>query len=109
MNTILKLAITISLFFGFGYTIAEQLPVVITQKDKLFSEEEVTVKLGDSVEFTNEDPFFHNIFSLSTAATFDLGSFPEGESRKVTFEKPGEVIVECAIHPSMQMTIEVVE
>jgi plastocyanin len=38
---------------------------------------------------------------------FDLGSYPAGQSRSVTFEKAGKVQVECAIHPMMRMVIEV--
>jgi len=59
------------------------------------------------VSFPNQDPFFHNVFSLSPAKTFDLGSYPSGETRKVTFDKSGTVDVECAIHPHMHMSITV--
>lgn len=65
----------------------------------------LTVKAGDSLKFQNEDSFFHNIFSLSDLKTFDLGSFPKGESKTVTFEKPGEADVECAIHPGMRLKV----
>jgi len=81
----------------------------VGQKDKQFTQEKLSIKVGDSVTFTNDDPFFHNVFSLSPAATFDLGSYPQGESKSVTFDEPGEVHIECAIHPSMQMVIEVEE
>jgi plastocyanin len=79
----------------------------IGQKGKKFSQNELTVKVGDTVSFKNDDPFFHNIFSLSDTKTFDLGSFPQGQSKKVTFDKAGTVEVECAIHPEMKVTIEV--
>lgn len=81
----------------------------VGQKNKQFSTDALTVKVGDSVNFVNNDPFFHNIFSLSEIATFDLGSYPQGESKSYTFETAGVVPVECAIHPNMQMTITVVE
>jgi plastocyanin len=80
---------------------------VIDQKDKQFSKKALKIKVGDSVEFRNSDPFAHNIFSLSDTKSFDLGSYPQGQSKKVTFDKPGTVEVECSIHPSMQMVIEV--
>jgi plastocyanin len=79
----------------------------VSQKNKAFSVESLKIKVGDSVEFRNDDPFFHNIFSLSDVQTFDLGSYPKGQSRKATFTKPGKVEVECAIHPAMKMVIEV--
>ena len=63
--------------------------------------------MARAVSFKNEDPFFHNVFSLSDAKTFDLGSYPKGQSKSVTFDKPGTVEVECSIHPEMKMLIEV--
>jgi plastocyanin len=79
----------------------------VLQKDKKFSQKTLTVKVGDSVSFKNEDSFSHNVFSLSDTKTFDLGSYPQGQAKKVTFDKPGTVEVECAIHPDMKLTIEV--
>lgn len=80
---------------------------VVGQKNKAFSASTLKVKVGDTVSFRNDDPFFHNIFSLSDVQSFDLGSFPQGQSRKATFTKPGTVEVECAIHPQMKMVIQV--
>ena len=79
----------------------------VGQKDKAFEVDKLLIQVGDTVHFPNRDPFFHNVFSLSQTATFDLGSYPQGESRSVTFELPGLVDVECAIHPDMYMLIEV--
>jgi Plastocyanin len=81
--------------------------VEVGQKDKKFSISEISIKVGDSVKFTNNDPFFHNVFSLSDAALFDLGSYPKGESKTVTFDTAGDVDVECAIHPDMRMVVHV--
>ena len=82
---------------------------VVGQKDSAFTEGEITIKKGDSVDFLNQDSYFHNVFSLSDTKFFDLGSYPEGESRTVVFEEPGEILVECAIHSDMTMTINVTE
>jgi plastocyanin len=79
----------------------------VLQKDKKFSQTALKVKVGDVVVFKNEDPFSHNIFSLSDIKTFDLGSYPKGQSKTVTFDKPGMVEIECAIHPEMKMIVEV--
>ena len=79
----------------------------VQQKDKQFSQKSLTVKVGDAVSFKNEDTISHNVFSLSDAKTFDLGSYPQGQAKKVVFDKPGTVEVECAIHPDMKMNIEV--
>src|ERR1700756_3768473 len=81
----------------------------VGQHEKAFSTAYLKVKVGDTVYFVNNDPYFHNIFSLSETKSFDLGSYPQGERRAVTFEKVGKVFVECAIHPFMKMQIDVGE
>ena len=80
---------------------------VVAQKNKSFSMKKLTVKVGDSVKFVNEDSFAHNVFSLSAAKSFDLGSFGNGGTKTVTFDKPGKIEVECAVHPDMRMDVEV--
>lgn len=79
----------------------------VAQKNKSFSVKKLTVKVGDTVKFVNEDSFAHNVFSLSATKSFDLGSFGNGGSKTVTFDKPGKVEVECAVHPDMRLDIEV--
>ena len=79
----------------------------VDQKDKQFSQKSLKVKVGESVDFRNSDTVSHNIFSLSETKSFDLGSYPAGQSKRVTFDKPGTVEVECSIHPAMQMVVEV--
>ena len=80
---------------------------VVEQKGMAFSTATLKIKVGDSVTFKNADTLSHNIFSISDAKTFDLGAIAGGQSKDVIFDKPGTVEVECAIHPSMKMTIEV--
>ena len=80
---------------------------VVAQKNKSFSVKKLTVKVGDSVKFVNEDSFAHNVFSLSASKSFDLGSFGNGGNKTVTFDKAGKIEVECAVHPDMRMDIEV--
>ena len=79
----------------------------VGQKNKQFTTRNLSIKVGDTVKFSNQDPFFHNVFSSSTIKAFDLGSFPIGNARNVTFDKPGLVEVECSMHPEMYLTVEV--
>jgi len=104
MKNLIALIITSMLFFGLG---AYAGSFNVGQKNKQFTKNKLVLKVGDKVRFTNEDPFFHNVFSLSPAKTFDLGSYPKGEFREVTFDSAGTIDVECAIHPQMRMTIVV--
>ena len=101
MRFLLSVFLLVSVVSPFAYS--ENF--VVEQKDKKFTTESLVIKVGDTVSFKNEDPFFHNVFSLSDAKLFDLGSYEQGASRDVTFDEAGEIEVECAIHPEMLMTI----
>ena len=63
----------------------------VDQKDKQFSKKSLKIKVGDAVVFRNSDAVAHNVFSLSSAATFDLRRYPRGQSRTQTFAKAGIV------------------
>lgn len=80
---------------------------VVSQKDGAFSVGSLSAKPGDEVVFRNDDKVFHNVFSLSKALPFDLGAYGQGQARKVKVDQPGKILVECAIHPHMSMTIDV--
>lgn len=105
MRTPLLLAC--ALFFASSIGSVYAAETIVTQKDKRFSIAALKVKVGDTVTFRNDDPYFHNIFSLSDVQAFDLGSFPKGDSKKIMFTKEGKVEVECAIHPDMKLVIDV--
>lgn len=79
----------------------------VSQKGKAFSIANLTIKVGDKVAFRNDDPYAHNIFTLSDPMQFDLGTYPQGQSKSVAFTKPGQYEIECAIHPEMKMLINV--
>ena len=79
----------------------------VGQKNKAFTVKALTIKQGDTVSFPNFDSFFHNVYSLSDVKSFDLGSYKQGETKKLKFDEKGVIEVECAIHPKMQMTITV--
>lgn len=81
----------------------------IAQRDEQFVPQVTAVTTGSTVDFPNEDPFFHNVFSLSKVATFDLGRYPSGSSRARSFPKPGIVKVFCDIHSHMTALIMVLD
>lgn len=77
----------------------------MTQQDRRFSPDLVVVPAGSAVSFPNFDPIFHNVFSLSNPKSFDLGNYRQGQTRTVSFPKPGIVAVYCHLHPNMAGTI----
>jgi len=64
---------------------------------------------GSTVRFPNQDPIFHNVFSLSGTESFDLGRYPKGDSRSVTFDEAGIVPVFCHLHSDMSAIIMVLD
>ncbi|HEY2858539.1 MAG TPA: hypothetical protein VGJ21_08990 [Terracidiphilus sp.] len=76
-------------------------PFRLVQKDKMFTPHLLVVPAGTSVEFPNQDPFFHNVFSLFNGKRFDLGLYESGTSRAVRFDREGISYIFCNIHPEM--------
>jgi plastocyanin len=81
--------------------------VVIDQRNMRFDPDLVVVPVGSTVQFPNADPIFHNIFSLSKIQPFDLGFYPQGQTRTVKFNRAGIVQVYCHIHANMYAAIVV--
>jgi len=81
--------------------------VAIHQINESFTPRVVAVTVGSDVEFPNDDPIYHNVFSLSRAKNFNLGRYPKGDSRRVHFDRPGVVKVFCEIHSHMSATVMV--
>ena len=79
----------------------------IEQRDRRFAPDLVVIPAGSAISFPNFDPIFHNVFSLSKVKSFDLGNYPDGQSRTVTFPSPGLVAVYCHLHSNMSATIVV--
>jgi plastocyanin len=77
------------------------------QHDRRFVPDLLVVPAGESISFPNFDPIFHNVFSLSKAKSFDLGNYPKGQTRWITFPSPGIVSVYCHLHPNMTASIVV--
>lgn len=91
---------------------ADQAPAAhaaMTQDDERFTPHVLPVLRGTTVDFPNADDVFHNVFSLSSARTFDLGRYPKGSAKSVTFDRSGVVQVFCHIHSDMSAVVLVLE
>jgi len=83
--------------------------VEIKQEGLQFQPRAVAIERGMRVSFPNFDKEYHNVFSYSKAKRFDLGRFPKGETREVTFDETGLVRVFCEIHEHMRAFVLVVD
>jgi plastocyanin len=87
----------------------EKLRRSVRQRDQAFSPELTVLVKGATIDFPNEDRVFHNVFSLSETAKFDLGLYKQGDSKSITFRRTGVVDLYCNIHPDMVAKIVVVD
>ncbi len=73
----------------------------ISMKGKQFAPRVQVVPISSAVDFPNDDPFRHNVFSKSGPIEFDLGLFSRGESRTMQFTRSGVYPIFCNIHARM--------
>jgi Plastocyanin len=81
----------------------------MVQKGKAFRPHVLAIPVGSSIRFPNVDPIFHNAFSNYSGQVFDVGLYPPGKSRTVTFRREGIVRVFCNIHSTMSAIIVVLK
>ena len=81
----------------------------MVQESKRFVPRVLIVPRNGTVEFPNNDPVFHNVFSVSGGNRFDLGLYRSGATKSRSFAEPGLVRVYCNIHPQMVGFLMVVD
>lgn len=78
---------------------------VMDQKGLVFAPHIMVVQQGTTIEFLNSDNVQHNVFWTAIngdkKAGHNLGTWPKGEKRPYTFDKPGAVPLLCNVHPEM--------
>ena len=80
----------------------------VTQSHTTFDVDSASVKVGESIIFTNKDDVTHNIQVVNgDGDTDDKGLQKPGQDIKETFAKAGDYKIRCAIHPKMKMTVAV--
>jgi len=78
-------------------------------KRKEFVPHVLAVPVGSRVQFPNEDPILHNVFSVSPGNAFDLGIYRVGPPKEKRFEQPGVVRVYCNVHQAMAAYVLVLD
>src|SRR5438067_4180182 len=79
----------------------------MTTRGKTLVPHVLAIPVGSTVEFPNDDPISHNLFSLSTNNSFDLGIYRRGAGKSHKFDTQGVVNVYCNVHPNMSSVIHV--
>lgn len=89
--------------------LAQSEPQTLNQKDIQFSPRLIVVYKNQKVRVLNSDPVYHNVFSLSSIKSFDIGRRQQGEHKDVIFDVAGIVQVFCDIHSHMNAEIVVLD
>ena len=79
----------------------------VTQKDRAFDVKAIGLSAGDTLLFTNADPFLHQIYVNSPAMNFESDEQPPGQTVAVRFPAAGSFEVRCHIHPKMSLAVTV--
>jgi plastocyanin len=82
----------------------------LDQKGEQFAPRLLPIVAGQEVVFPNRDRIYHNVFSVSSVKSFDLGQYKSSDPpKRARFERPGLVPVYCNIHPHMIAYVVVLE
>jgi len=81
-------------------------PYLIDISNNAFSPSSLTVPVGSTVTWKNDDPYAHTV-TMSGKGGFDSGNLNSGKTFSNTFSKAGTYTYVCSIHPSMTGTITV--
>ena len=77
----------------------------VTIEGFAFSPKSITVDVGDTVTWRNNDDVAHS--ATAEDGSFDTGTFGNGRSRSETFDTAGTFQYICTPHPFMKGTVEV--
>jgi plastocyanin len=79
----------------------------VTMAGYAFQPVQVSVRVGDSVTWTNQDQAPHDATATSAPVMFHSPTLSTGQSWTYTFTQPGTYSYICSIHPSMRAQIVV--
>jgi plastocyanin len=75
----------------------------VTMKQFAFNPASVTVKVGDTVTWENQDGVAHDV--IAADGSFKSAEFGQGKTFSFTFTKAGTYKYSCKIHPGMDGTV----
>ena len=76
----------------------------VIQKGRRFTPTEIAVKAGDSLTFSNDDEFIHQMYS---DGLFDSDEMKPGQTLTQAFSRTGTFEVRCHIHPKMKLLVHI--
>jgi plastocyanin len=81
---------------------------IVSQKERQFHPDELTLKRGETIEIVNDDgDLRHHAYIKSNTFNFDSGDQEPGSKTDITFPVAGDFNILCAIHPKMKLVVHV--
>jgi cytochrome c peroxidase len=88
--------------------LAEAVPTpAVSQRDKAFTPKHIEIDTGATVRILNDDSRTHNIRIHDANLQYNSGAQEPGETIEITFEMAGRYYAFCAIHPKMELIVDV--
>ena len=81
-------------------------PVAVSMRDIAFAPTSVRVRVGQEIDWTNDDSVDHNVTATS-GASFRSDDFGQGGTFSYTPTRAGTIDYVCTLHPGMDATIVV--
>jgi plastocyanin len=81
--------------------------LTIVQNGRAFHPNDITIDHGQTLSFSNQDDFIHQIYVDSPGFKYDSAEQPPGETLTINFPDAGTFPVRCHIHPKMRLTVHV--
>jgi plastocyanin len=82
---------------------------MVDQRDRTFEPHVSIVTVGTKMTFPNNDTVTHNVFADYNSNKFNVGTYPRGKSKSVTFNQKGLVVLLCNLHSEMSAFVVVVD
>lgn len=92
---------------GASVTVLAAEVVTVVQRDRKFQTASVDIAAGDTIRFTNEDSFIHQLYTEAPGFSFSSAEQPTGVPVDVVFPVAGQYQVLCKIHPRMLLAVNV--
>jgi plastocyanin len=85
---------------------AKKSVIAVSMKANKFIPEKITGKVGQTVEWKNDDPYPHNVVATK-GENFQSDNFGGGGTYKYKLDEAGKISYVCTIHSGMVGTITV--
>jgi len=86
-------------------------PGEVSMKGLAFEPADITVKVGDTITWTNDEAVGHDVTKEGGPgpefSSGDPGAMQEGDTFEQTFEQPGTIEYVCTVHSNMTGTVNV--